>query len=91
MNNLVVVPLIATICFCLAKLLERRYLIEENDKFALKFIVRDTVMVFAVTLLANFVYHNLHLHIDSFFNVITDTKTLPSTGLTEIFTDTPNF
>jgi hypothetical protein len=31
------------------------------------------------------------MNMDIFLNIITDTKTLPSTGLTEIFTDMPNF
>ena len=91
MNNLVVVPLLATIFFCLAKFLEKRFLSEKDENYALKLIIRDTMVVFCVTLLANFVYSHLHMHLDSFLNIITDTKTLPIQGLTEIFTDNPNF
>jgi hypothetical protein len=92
MSNLLVIPLLATVLFCLAKFLEKRFLSEnEHENYALKFIVRDAIIVFGVTLLANFVYGNLHTHLDSFLNIITDTKTLPLQGLTEIFTDIPNF
>lgn len=91
MNNLFTIPLLTTFFFCLAKFFEKRFLSDEKDNYALKLIVRDTIVVFGVTLLSNFVYSNLHTHLDSFMNIITDTKTLPLQGLTEIFTDIPNF
>jgi uncharacterized membrane protein len=91
MNNLIIVSLFSTFFYCLAKFLEKRFLSDENEQYALKFIVRDAIIVFFVTFLANFCYSNFHLHLDEFLNIITDTKDLPLIGQTQIFTDTPNF
>jgi len=90
MNYLIVVPIISSILFCLAKLLELKYF-EEKETFALKYIVRDAIIVFAVTLIANFIGHNINLHLNTLLNMMTETKTLPLAGMTEIFTDQPNF
>lgn len=92
MNYLFIVPLIASTLFCLVKFLERKYLndSEEFDKLSLKFIVRDALIIFCITLFANFVYVNIYPHLNGFFNIITNTnESLNATA--EIFTDIPNF
>lgn len=93
MNYIFVVPIITSILFCLAKFLERKfYSSEENlEDFALKVIVRDAIITFGITLLANIIYMNTHIHLDSFFNMITDTKVLSVPLIAEIYTDTPIF
>ena len=90
MDYIITIPLLSTIMFCLVKFLERRYLSDETQRNSLKFIFRDAIVVFIVTLVANYMYCNIHTHIDNLVNVITETKSLAS-GNAEIFTDLPNF
>jgi hypothetical protein len=93
MNCLFVIPTIASVLFCIVKFLERRYLIEPDnlEKFALKLIARDVIIIFSVTLFANFVYTNTEAQIDNFFSVITNTKGIHINRIAEIYTDSPNF
>jgi Na+-transporting methylmalonyl-CoA/oxaloacetate decarboxylase beta subunit len=88
--NYLIVPIISAILFCLAKLLEMKYT-DERETFALKYVVRDTIIIFAVTLVAIFIDSNIKLHFHTLLNLMTETKTLPLIGMTEIFTDQPNF
>ena len=83
----------ACVFYFLVKFLERKYLIneEELEKFALKIVVRDAIIIFCTTLTANFIYSNTHNHLDKFFSVITDTKETNINSIAEIFTDVPNF
>lgn len=93
MNHLIIIPLVSTILFCLVKILEKHYFSDENDSqpYALKYICRDALILFIVTLLSNYIYNNIHHDLDNLYNVVTDTKTFQFQGTTEIFTDTPNF
>ena len=99
MNHLIVIPLMATILFCTVKYIEKNYFFDENENeneneietYALKYIFRDALVIFLVTLLSNYIYNNIHNDIDNLYNVITETKTFQFKGNTEIFTDTPNF
>lgn len=97
MNNLFIIPILCTTIFCLAKFLERSISKNENDedgnndKFSVKIIIRDSIVVFTSTLLANFIDSHIHSYLDTLFNVITETKSFPSVTNTEIFTDMPNF
>ena len=92
----------STILFCIIKYFEKNYLFEENDDddnnnnnvneiYAIKHICRDALVIFAVTLLSNYFYNNIHNDIDNIYNIITETKTFQFKGNTEIFTDIPNF
>jgi lysylphosphatidylglycerol synthetase-like protein (DUF2156 family) len=93
MKYLIIIPLIATVLFCLIKYFEKQFSRneEQRESYALKYIFRDAILIFGVTLVSNFIYENIHSHLDTLFNIITETKTLPFTGNTEIFTDSPNF
>lgn len=93
MNYLFVVPTIASLFYCLAKFLERKYLVDSNEfeKLSLKYIARDAIIIFSITLFANFIYFNTHHHLDNFFSIITDTNGTDLKTSTEIFTDHPNF
>lgn len=88
MNKLIIIPLISTILFCLVKFFEKKTFNDEN--IVLKIVVRDAIVVFCVTLIGNLIEFYLSHHLDLLLNIITDTK-IPIGGLTEIFTDNPNF
>ena len=104
MNHLIIIPFMATVLYCTIKICEKRYFSSDDDddddnnnnnnnnnKYAMKFICRDAVIVFIVTLLSNYIYNNIHNDIDNLYNVVTETKTFQFKGNTEIFTDNPNF
>jgi trimethylamine:corrinoid methyltransferase-like protein len=93
MDYLFVIPTIACVLYFLVKFLERKYLTNEDDleKFALKIVFRDAIIIFCTTLTANFIYSNTHNHLDNFFSIITDTKKTNVNATAEIFTDVPNF
>ena len=93
MNCLFVIPTIASVLFCIVKFFERKYLTEPDnlEKFALKLIARDVIIIFSITLFANFVYTNTEDQIDNFFSVITNTKGNHINPIAEIYTDSPNF
>ena len=93
MNCLFVIPTIASVLFCIVKFLERKYLTEPDnlEKFALKLIARDVIIIFSITLFANFIYTNTEDQIDNFFSIITDTKGSHINPIAEIYTDSPNF
>lgn len=93
MNYIFIVPIITSLLFCLIKIIERKYFTdsEEFDKLSLKFVVRDAIIIFSVTLFANFVYISLYSHINDFFNIITDSSSSSNNAISEIFTDNPNF
>ncbi len=93
MDYLFVIPTLACVLYFLVKFLERKYLTneEELEKFALKIVVRDAIIIFCTTLTANFIYSNTHNHLDKFVSIITDTKETNINAVAEIFTDIPNF
>lgn len=93
MNYLIIIPLISTILFCFAKILEKQYLTDEDqhETYPLKLLFRDAIVIFSVTLLANFIYIHIYDHLDQIFNIITETKDSYGGLNAEIFTDTPNF
>lgn len=95
MNNIFVIPTIATIVFCISKFIEMKFV--EKELKPLKFLIRDALIVFLSTLSATFLFFNMNDTLQEFMNIITDTKTtIPPIaggggGTAEIFTDTPNF
>ena len=90
MENIFVISIIATICFCVFKFVEMKFIEKEKEMKPLKFFVRDALIVFMSSLIATFVYFNMNTTISSFMNTVTETKVL-STGATEVFTDVPGF
>ena len=89
-NLLIVVPIIATILFCLARIGENYYT-DKDNQYDTRIIFRDAILVFIVTLGSNYAYAFIHVYLENFVNVITDSKVIPILGTTEIFTDAPNF
>ncbi len=90
MENMFIISITATICFCLFKFVEMKFIEKEKELKPLKFFVRDALIVFISALIASFVYFNLNSSISDFMNTVTETKVL-RTGATEVFTDVPGF
>ena len=88
-HNVFIIPVIVTFLFCITKFIEMKF-IDKTIK-PLKFVIRDSIIVFCCSLLANFVYLNMNGTIHEFINVVTDTKTIPVSGITDIFTGDPEF
>lgn len=79
MDNIFVVAAFISITFLLAKFLEMRYI--EKESKPLKFLIRDTLLVYFSVIIANFV-------MDQINPIITASGGKKSTP---IFTDNPSF
>ena len=90
MENIVTISIVATVCFCIAKFVEMRFIDKENKMKPLKFFVRDAIMVFISVVIAVYVYDHLSGTIGELMNTVTETKIL-DTKSTEVFTDVPGF
>lgn len=90
MENLFIIAVITTICFCVGKFLEMKFVEKEKEMKPLKFFVRDAVIVFSSALIASFIYFHLNSSMTDLMNTVTETKVL-RTGATEVFTDVPGF
>ena len=88
-HNVFVIPVIITLLFCIAKFIEMKFI--DKELKPLKFVIRDATIVFLCSLLATFLSMNMNGTIHEFINVVTDTKTAPIGGNTNIFTDEPGF
>jgi hypothetical protein len=89
MENVLTIAILITIFFCLAKFVEMKFI--DKELKPLKFIIRDALIVFVSSISASFIYFNMNGNLADFMNVMTDTKTAPVGGATEIFTDSPGF
>lgn len=85
----IVVPICISLLFFLAKFLEMKYINKEVKP--LKFMIRDTLIVFVASLCSIFLYGKFQTPIQEFMNVVTNTKTIPKEIHPEIFTDNPGF
>lgn len=88
-HNVFIIPVIVTLLFCIIKFIEMKF-IDKTVK-PLKFVIRDSIIVFVCSLLATFFFMNMNGTIHDFINVVTDTKTIPVSGTTDIFTGDPGF
>ena len=89
MENNFIIAILITVLFCLAKFIEMRFI--EKQMKPLKFLVRDTCIVFMSGVAATFIFFNMDSTMTDFFNVVTETKSVPQGGAAEIFTDAPGF
>lgn len=89
MEKILTIAILITVFYCLAKFIEMKFV--EKQMKPIKFIVRDAIIVFICGAAASFICFNVDGKIMDFLNVMTDTKTAPVGGATEIFTDTPGF
>jgi len=93
MNDVFFISFVSTVLFAVAKFVEMKFI--DKEWKPLKFIVRDAIIVFAVSFAASSVYFHFHVSLADFMNIITDVKSPAVTAdvakHAEIFTDTPNF
>lgn len=83
------IPILISLGFFLAKLIEMKYI--DRDTKPLKYMIRDSLIVFLVSLVVVYIYMNHSKTIHDFMNVVTDNKTVPVLNTPEIFTDIPEF
>ena len=88
-HNIFIIPVIVTLLFCVTKFIEMKFI--DKTMKPLKFVIRDSIIVFICSLLASFLYLNMNGTIHEFINIVTDTKTIPVSGNTDIFTGDPEF
>ena len=84
-----IIPISTTFLFILAKIIEMKFI--DRQPKPLKFIVRDALVVFLISLIVVFIYFNFSSVIVNFFSVVTDNKNLPIVGTPEVFTNAPEF
>ena len=89
MENVLTIAILITVFFCLAKFVEMKFI--DKELKPLKFMMRDVLIVFVSSVAASFIYFNMNGNLADFMNVMTDIKTAPVGGATEIFTDSPGF
>lgn len=94
--NILIIPFITTLLFCISKFAEMKYI--DKEVKPIKTIFRDALIVFISSLSATYIFFNFSDSIQDFINIITDSKIVHSSiggkGIispTEIFTDTPSF
>jgi hypothetical protein len=79
MSNIFVVAAIISITFLLAKFLEMRYI--EKESKPLKFLMRDSFVVYFSVIIANFVMEQINPVISN----------VSAAKVTPVFTDNPGF
>lgn len=89
MEKIFIVAMLITFIFGLGKFAEMRFVNEEMKP--LKELARETIMVFVAALTGALIYFNMNIKIGDFMNTLTDTKVLPTSATTEIFTGNPEF
>ena len=89
MEKILTIAVLITVFYCLAKFIEMKFV--EKEMKPLKFLVRDALIVFISGTVASYICFNVDGKLMDFLNVMTDTKTAPAIGATEIFTDSPGF
>ena len=85
----IVVPICISLLFFLAKFIEMKYI--NKDVKPMKFMIRDSLIVFVASVSTLFLYGRFQIPIQEFMNVVTNTKTIPKEIHPEIFTDNPGF
>lgn len=88
MEAVFIISLFVTAFFCIAKVVEMRYL--DTEVKPLKYLFRDAIIVFISSVIGSTICLHMKDSISEFFNIVTDTKTL-NPAATEIFTDSPGF
>jgi len=80
MSNIFVIATVISFTFLLAKFMEMRYI--EKESKPLKFLIRDSLVVYVSVVFGNFIIEQLH----SMANNSGGGK-----KITPVFTDNPNF
>jgi len=88
MEKILIISLFITVVFCVAKLIEMKFV--EKEMQPLKYIIRDSAIVFAASLVSLITTAYMNISISDFMNVVTDSK-IANMASTEVFTDDPGF
>lgn len=88
MEKILLISLAITILFCFMKFIEMKFI--DKELKPLKFVIRDSVIVYVCSTICLVFYANMGGSITDFMSVVTDTKTL-NPAATQIFTDEPGF
>jgi len=88
MQNLFLFAIYTTVFFCVAKLLEMKYI--DDEMKPLKYLVRDNIIVFSAALIASYGYLYSESMFSNAMNFITENKIVEIKS-PEIFTDKPAF
>ena len=88
MQNLFLFAIYTTALFCVAKLLEMKFI--DQEMVPLKNLVRDNIVVFSAALLASYGYLYTGSMFTNFMDYITENKIVEIQS-PQIFTDKPAF
>jgi hypothetical protein len=83
------VPFFNALMFFLVKWVEMKYI--DKEMKPMKYMVRDTIVVFMISCVSMYVYGTYFNLIQDFMSMMTSTKTVPTLVTPEIFTDNPGF
>lgn len=94
MEKIFILVFVILVVYLLARFLEYRFLIDEEDRPSLKQIVRDSIVVGASSLVGGTLFFYLDSHLVGFFNSVMNSdlasKIVDRENI-QIFTDDPGF
>lgn len=88
MEQVVIISVLISILYLGVKIVEMKYV--DKKMKPMRDIVRDTVIVFAVSAVSTFFYFKMNVNISNLIDVVTDSKTLVPSA-TQVFTGEPGF
>ena len=107
MENIIIISLLSTFLCCLVKLVEMKFMVpsvgggggDDGDEYSgvggggkpLKFLIRDALIVFICTMASTYVYFHVDTNVMNLLHIITETKTTPQVGASEVFAGQPDF
>jgi len=88
MEKILILSFLTTLVFVVFRILEMKYI--DKQWMPMKYVVRDTFIVFASVLSGTGIYYNMEPTLLEFFSVVTDNTEIAPIA-TQIFTDEPGF
>ena len=88
MEQVVIISILISILYLGVKILEMKYI--DKKMKPMREVVRDTIIVFIVSVISTFFYFKMNVNISNFLDVVTDSKTLLPSA-THVFTGEPGF
>jgi len=96
MDKIIFLAILTAVLFGIVKFVEIKYMGSGSgsgsgeEKKGLKFIVRDSFIVFGATAVVCFVFEYFNIYVNDFFNVVTETNHFIPTDA-PVFTGNPDF
>jgi hypothetical protein len=92
MDKIIFLAILTAVLFGIVKFVEIKYVGSGmgEEKKGLKFIVRDSFIVFGATAVVCFVFDYFNIYVNDFFNVVTETNRFIPTDA-PVFTGSPDF